>query len=99
VATLAEPLHVATTASAVDATFEIHAVRVRIVFHHKAGARNSPRSVNADYSRGLGAPAGALASVRASILGIAVDSGVARELDAADRELDLPLPDRPRREH
>jgi hypothetical protein len=33
-----------------------------------------------------------LASVGATILGVSVDSSIARELEEADRELDLPFP-------
>ena len=40
--------------SVVDATFDLFSVPVfEVVFHHKAGARGSARSVNADYNQGL----------------------------------------------
>ena len=79
--------------SEIDATFELSAVPVfDIVYHHKAGGRDSPRSVNADYHEGLEALLGKLSAARATILGISVDSTVARELDPADRELQLPFP-------
>jgi hypothetical protein len=88
------PLHpVRGDGSVVDATFELTTVGVfEIVYHHKAGARASPRSVNADYHEGLDLLLARLASAGVSILGIALDSGIARELDAGDRELDLPFP-------
>jgi hypothetical protein len=63
-----------------------------VVYHHKAGARGSPRSVNADYHEGLELLLARFASIGVSILGIAVDSGVARELEPADRELELSFP-------
>jgi hypothetical protein len=63
-----------------------------LIFHHKAGARGSPRSVNADYHEGLELLLQRIGSVGATILGISVDSGVAQELDPADRELDLAFP-------
>ncbi|BBY28102.1 hypothetical protein [Mycolicibacterium sediminis] len=79
--------------AAIDATFELNTVPVfDIVFHHKAGGRGSERSVNADYHQGLEVLLGRLAQLQVSILGIAVDSGVARELDPADRELVLDFP-------
>lgn len=77
----------------VEATFELSSVPVfDIVYHHKAGGRHSPRSINADYHEGLELLLARLASLGVSILGIVVDSTVARELDLADRELELPFP-------
>src|SRR5580704_13420069 len=79
--------------SVVDATFEVAQVPVyEIVFHHKAGGRENPRSVNADYHEGLELLLTRLASCRAKIIGISVHSGVARELDPEARELALPFP-------
>src|SRR3954469_20825863 len=79
--------------STVDASFNVSALPVfEIVYHHKAGARGSPRSVNADYHEGLELLLSRLAPVGATIVGISVDSGVARELDPAERELDLQFP-------
>lgn len=88
------PLHpLRADGTAVDATFELSAVPVfEIVYHHKAGARGSDRSVNADPHEGLELLLGRLGSLGVLILGISVDSGVARELDPADRELKLPFP-------
>lgn len=79
--------------SVVDATFELSSVAVyELVFHHKAGARGSPRSINADYHEGLELLLERLGSLRCSILGISVDSGIARELDPSERELSLEFP-------
>jgi hypothetical protein len=79
--------------SEIDATFEVSVVPVfDIVYHHKAGGRDSARSVNADYHEGLEALLDKLAAGRVTILGISVDSTVARELAPADRELQLPFP-------
>lgn len=79
--------------SQLDATFEVSRVPwFEIVYHHKAGGRGGPRSVNADYHEGLELLLTRLAQVHAKILAIAVDSGVARELDPDARELDLPFP-------
>src|SRR4051812_35509861 len=79
--------------STVDASFDVSALPVfEIVYHHKAGARGSPRSVNADYHEGLQLLLSRLAAVGATILGISVDSGVALALDPAARELDLQFP-------
>lgn len=79
--------------SRVDATFELSSVAVfELVYHHKAGARDSARSVNADYHEGLELLLARLASIGTTILRIAVDSGKARELPEADRELVLPFP-------
>lgn len=77
----------------VDATFELTAIPIfELVYHHKAGARGSRRSVNADYHEGLELLLRRLALVGCSILGIAVDSSVARHLRPEDRELDLDYP-------
>lgn len=77
----------------IDATFELSVVPVfDVIYHHKAGARGSDRSVNADYHEGLELLLGRMAELRLTILGVAVDSAVARELDPADRELDLEFP-------
>ncbi len=79
--------------SPLDATFEVSEVPVfDLVFHHKAGGRESPRSLNADYHEALELLLDRLASAGATILGISVDSSVARELDPAHRELDLDFP-------
>jgi hypothetical protein len=76
-----------------EATFELIAVPVfEIVYHHKAGGRQSERSVNADYNQGLELLLTRLAQLRVTMLGIAVDSSVAHELDPADRELALDFP-------
>ena len=65
----------------VDVTFKLSTVPVyEVVFHHKAGKRGGPRAVNSDYHEGLELLLSRLCGVGASILGIAVDSGVAREL-------------------
>lgn len=77
----------------VDATFELTSIPLfEIVYHHKAGRRGSPRSVNADYHEGLELLLARLATVGCVIHGIAVDSGVARELSPEQRELDLRYP-------
>jgi hypothetical protein len=77
----------------IDATFELDAVPVfEIVYHHKAGRRGGPRSVNADYHEGLRLLLERLASVDATVLGISVDSSVALKLEPWERELDLPFP-------
>lgn len=77
----------------VDATFEVHAVPVfDVIYHHKAGGRNSERSVNSDYHEGLELLLARLAALRSSILGISVDSSVALALPAEERELDLAYP-------
>jgi hypothetical protein len=76
-----------------DATFEVTSVPVyELVFHHKAGRRGSPRALNSDYHEGLTLLLERLSSIGATILGVSVDSSVARKLDPADRELDLPFP-------
>lgn len=78
---------------ALDATFELSTVPVfEIVYHHKAGGRESARSVNADYNQGLELLLARLAQLQLTILGIAVDSSVAQELDPANRELALNFP-------
>ena len=63
-----------------------------MVYHHKAGRRGSVRSVNADYHEGLELLLSRLARLKCSILGISVDSGVARQLPPECRELDLDFP-------
>ncbi len=79
--------------SSLDGTFELSEVPVfDLVFHHKAGGRNSPRSINADYHEALEVLLSRLGSLRATILGISVDSSIAQELDSADRELSLEFP-------
>jgi hypothetical protein len=79
--------------SAVDATFELSSVPVyELVFHHKAGARDSPQSLNADYHEGLELLLDRLGSVGCTILGISVDSSIARELADDERELTLGFP-------
>ncbi|TCM39644.1 hypothetical protein [Kribbella sp. VKM Ac-2568] len=79
--------------SVVDATFEINTVVVfDIVYHHKAGGRGSDRSVNADYHEGLELLLSRLISLRLTILGIAVDSSVARAIPVDERELRLDFP-------
>jgi hypothetical protein len=76
-----------------EATFELSTVPVfEIVYHHKAGGRESARSVNADYNQGLELLLARLAQLQVTILGIAIDSSVALELDPADRELALDFP-------
>lgn len=88
------PLHPRSAdGTALDATFELNTVPVfDIIYHHKAGGRGTDRSVNADYHQGLELLLERLAQLQVSILGIAVDSGVARELDPAHRELALDFP-------
>jgi hypothetical protein len=88
------PIHpVRDDGSQLEATFEVTRVPVfDVVFHHKAGARDSPRSVNADYHEALEALLARLAALRARILGISVDSAVARELEPEERELQLEFP-------
>lgn len=77
----------------VDATFELSTVPVfEVVYHHKAGARGGDRSVNADYHEGLELLLARFGSVGVSILGISVDSGVARKLAPTKRELNLGFP-------
>ena len=88
------PMHPARDdGTALEATFEVSQLPVfDLVFHHKAGARDSPRSVNADYHEALETLLARLASVRATILGIAVDSAIAQELPPDERELRLDFP-------
>lgn len=88
------PLHPARAdGSTVDATFELSAVPLyEIVYHHKAGRRGTAKSVNSDYHEGLELLLARLGSIGATIIGVSVDSSVARELSEADRELDLPFP-------
>lgn len=77
----------------VDATFEVEVVPVfDLIYHHKAGRRNGERSVNSDYHEGLELLLGRLAKLRCSILGISVDSSVARALPPEERELHLEYP-------
>ena len=53
--------------STLDATFELSSIQLyEVVYHHKAGARDSPRSVNADYHEGLELLLQRLASVSAN---------------------------------
>jgi hypothetical protein len=76
-----------------DATFEIEALcAFDVVYHHKAGARGSQHSVNADYHAGLELLLARLGQLQMTILGIWVDSGIARKLPPADRQLDLRFP-------
>lgn len=76
-----------------DATFEVHVVPVfDLIYHHKAGRRGGERSVNSDYHEGLELLLGRLAKLNCSILGISVDSSVARALPSEERELDLAYP-------
>lgn len=76
-----------------DATFDLARESVFcITYHHKAGARGSPRSVNADYHHGLELLLHRLASLGADIWDISVHSGVARKLDPPDRRLKLHFP-------
>jgi len=88
------PLHpLAADGSAIEATFELSTAPVfDLVYHHKAGGRNSNRSVNVDYHKGLEILLGRLAQLEMTIVRIAVDSSVALKLDPADRELDLEFP-------
>jgi hypothetical protein len=77
----------------VDATFEVQVVPVfDLIYHHKAGGKNSERAVNADYHEGLELLLARLATLRCSVLGISVDSSVARALPPEERELDLAYP-------
>jgi hypothetical protein len=79
--------------SVLDATFELSVAPVYdLVFHHKAGGRDSPRSVNADYHEALEILLGRLGALGCSILAVSVDSTVARDLPPEDRELDLEYP-------
>jgi hypothetical protein len=79
--------------SVVDATFELSPVPVfDLTFHFKAGARDSPRSVNADYHEGLELILERLIALRLTILAIVVDSDTANALPPAERELDLDFP-------
>jgi hypothetical protein len=73
-----------------DATFELSAVSVfELVYHHKVGGE---RAMNADYHEGLELLIARIGSVGAAILGVSVDSGVARELPPEERELPLSFP-------
>jgi hypothetical protein len=79
--------------SPVDATFELSSVPVyEIVFHHKARGRDDPRSVNVDYHEGLELLLQRLSSVGCTLLGVSLDSEVARALDPLERELRLDFP-------
>ncbi len=79
--------------TAVDATFEVYVVPVfDVIYHHKAGGRTSERSVNSDYHEGLELLLRRLATLGCSILGISVDSSVARALPPDKRELELAYP-------
>src|SRR5947209_8466142 len=76
-----------------DATFEISMTSIyELVFHHKAGARGSPRAVNSDYHEALETLLGRLSTIGCSILAISVDSAVALQLAPEERELDLDYP-------
>lgn len=76
-----------------DATFEIAPVHAfDVVYHHKAGARGSQQSVNVDYHAGLELLLARFGQLQMTILGISVDSGIARKLPPADRQLDLSFP-------
>jgi hypothetical protein len=92
--TTSQPLHpVRSDGSSVDATFELSSISVyEIVFHHKARARTDPRSVNSDYHEGLELILQRLASIGCTVLGVSLDSTVARELDSEERELRLDFP-------
>ena len=82
--------------SELNATFEVSTVPVfEIVYHHKAGGTGRPRAVNTDYNEGLELLLTRLNALQMTILGISVDSTVARELEEADRELALDFPIRP----
>jgi hypothetical protein len=84
---------VSTDGTELDATFDLARESVfSVTYHHKAGARGGPRSVNADYHRGLELLLERLASLGAEILDISVDSSVARKLEPPDRRLDLNFP-------
>lgn len=79
--------------SEVDVTFEVGSVAaLQVVFHHKAGARGSARSINADYHEGLELILTRLIALRVTILSIAVDSGVARAFPFEERVLALKYP-------
>lgn len=76
-----------------DATFELSTVPIfEIVYHHKAGGRESVRAVNQDYNDGLELLLKRLAQLRLRILVIAVDSSVVQDLEPEDRELALDFP-------
>lgn len=79
--------------SEIDATFELRRVPVfDLIYHHKAGARGSVRSVNADYHEGLEVLLQRLSSIDATIWGISVDSSIAQARPEAERELVLDFP-------
>jgi hypothetical protein len=82
-----------------DATFDLAFTPVfQLVFHHKAGRRGGPRSVNADYHAGLELLLSRLIPLGCSIVDISVDSRVALSLDPVSRALDLDYPIRLTRE-
>jgi hypothetical protein len=79
--------------SEIDATFVLSTVPViDLVYHHKAGGHDDPRAVNTDYHEGLEVILEKLAGLRTTILGVSVDSSVAKEFDPIDRELQLAFP-------
>lgn len=88
------PLHPARDdGTRLDATFEISSVPIfDLVFHHKAGGRASSRAINQDYHEALETLLSRLGALGATILGISVDSAIARELDQEERELALEFP-------
>lgn len=63
----------------------------QLIYHQKTGGRDSPKSVNYDYTKGLEL-LGRLAQLRLLIRSITVDSSVAQQLSPADRELVLVYP-------
>jgi len=76
--------------STVDATFELAVMPVyEVVYHHKAGGQ---RAINSDYHEGLELLLARIGQVGGAILGVSVDSGVAKDLAPADRELALTFP-------
>jgi|SRR5690625_1964447 len=92
--TVHRDLHpVATDGRQLEATFDLSCEPIfSITYYHKAGARSSWRSVNADYHPGLELLLARLAMLDAKILDITVDSSVARKLPLQDRRLDLVFP-------
>jgi hypothetical protein len=76
-----------------DATFDLALESVFcLTYHYKAGRRGSSRSINPDYHAGLELLLERLASLRAEILNISVDSIAARKLDPPERRLRLDFP-------
>ncbi|MGV0656688.1 hypothetical protein ABQE48_22820 [Mycolicibacterium thermoresistibile] len=76
-----------------EASFELLATTMyKLTFHHKAGRRGSPSSVNADYNAGLELLLTRLAHLGMQIDSIVVDSAVARKRPLEERRLDLPYP-------